>query len=390
MKKTFTHLRKGLMLIAAILIIGVDLAFAESIEGTKVYFEKPAAWSSPVNIYIYGDGDVNNSWPGEAMTPESESIYSFTLAPSYVNPRIIFNAAGVQAPLGEGFLPVNDGLYDTSGFIGIYGIEDTEPVKTLYFTKPAAWGSSIFAYVYDSDGVGGQNADWPGLEMESLGDDQYKYTIDCTGYTKAVVIFNDNGSNQIPASGEGGFLIIHNVWYTVKGLGSLMQPLNISSLTTSPESPQTLGSVISLSAVAENGKAPYLFKFSIILNGEETVLNDYQSGSTASWQPLVNGAYTVKVYVKDAANNVVDIMLPYSIDVASGIDMKDVNLSQAYSVGRDIYVQGEAGAEVAVFSVNGTVIAKFILTGELKPITVPGPGVYIVTVGKKTSKVIIK
>ena len=39
MKKTFTHLRKGLMLIAAIMIIGVDLAFAGSIEGTKVYFE---------------------------------------------------------------------------------------------------------------------------------------------------------------------------------------------------------------------------------------------------------------------------------------------------------------------------------------------------------------
>ncbi len=390
MEKTFTHLRKSLMLIAAIMIIGVDFAFAESIEGTKVYFEKPAAWSSPVNIYIYGDGDVNNLWPGEAMTLESGSIYNFTIPASYVNPRIIFNATGLQAPSGEGFLPQNNGLYDTSGFIGLYGVEDTEPVKTLYFTKPAAWGSSIFAYVYDSNGVGGENAAWPGLEMESLGGDQYKYTIDCTGYTKAVVIFNDNGSNQSPASGEGGFLIIHNAWYTVGGVESLMLPLNISSLTASPESPQALGSVISLSAVAENGKAPYLFKFSLILNGEETVLNDYQSEGTASWKPLVNGAYTVKVYVKDAANNVVDIMLPYSIDVASGMDMKDVNLSKAYSVGRDIYVQGEAGAEVAVISINGTVIAKFILTGELKPVTVPGPGVYIVTVGDKTSKIIIK
>lgn len=172
MKKTFTHLRKGLMLIAAIMIIGVDLAFAGSIEGTKVYFEKPAAWSSPVNIYIYGDRDVNNSWPGEAMTPESGSIYSFTLPASYVNPRIIINAASLQAPSGEGFLPQNNGLYDTSGLIGIYGVEDTETVKTLYFTKSVAGGLSIFAYVYDPNGGGGENAVWPGLEMESLGDNQ--------------------------------------------------------------------------------------------------------------------------------------------------------------------------------------------------------------------------
>lgn len=359
---------------------------SEQVEETLVYFQKPSDWNSPVNIYIY-DGAVNNNWPGEAMTLVEGSTYSFLIPESYQNPLIIFNAGSAQAPASglEGFAAVNNGLYYKSGLSGLYDYGDNEVIKTFYFTKPAEWETTINAYVFDLSGTGGTNAAWPGEEMESQGDDVYKYTIDCTGYSKAMVIFNDGGTNQ-----TADLVAVNNAWYNANGLEKIVLPLAVSSFTTDLESPQLLGTSITLTASAKNGNAPYEFKFSATINEVETDLTTYQSTNSTTWTPSINGEYTIKVYVKDADDAVVESELTYSIDVTIGMNMKKENSSLVYINNRTLFVQGEAGSQVAIVNLTGAVIEKFTLLDDNGSSTVLSPGIYIVSVENKATKIVVK
>jgi len=356
--------------------------------GTTVYFKKPNSWSTP-NIYFY-EGAKNNGWPGEAMSLEEGDIYSFVIPESYENPNIVFNSGSAQAPsVGEeGFTAVHNGLYDTSGFTGLYGYEDNEAIKTFYFTKPNDWGASVNAYVYDLSGSK-KNAEWPGEAMESVGSDVYKYTIDCTGYTKAGVVFND-GTKQAPAPMTDGFVVIHNAWYSTSGLDNIVLPVGVSNFTADLESPQKVGTAIKLTATGENGTTPYQYKFTATINGVETEIATYQSSNSTTWTPTVNGSYTLKAYIKDANSNIVESELTYLIDVASGLNLTDTNASRVYSSGRTVYIHGEVGNQVAIINITGSVIEKFTLLDNISSKTIFLPGIYIVTVENKATKIVVK
>jgi len=351
-------------------------------EGTMVYFQKPGDWSSSVNIYFY-DSEKNNSWPGEAMNLVEGDIYSFLIPETYQNPSILFNADGIQAPDEGGFNALNNGLYDTSGVIGLYGFEDTEAIKTFYFTKPSDWGATINAYIFDKTGTGGNNAPWPGEEIESLGNDQYKYTFDCTAYTKAMVIFND-GDKQTP-----DLVAIHNAWYNASGIENILLPIVVSSFTTDVESPQLTGKTILLSASAKNGAEPYEYKFTATINEVETDLTTFQSVSSTSWIPSINGEYIIKVYVKDANSEIVESELSFTIDMPTGIEKTNTQSSSVYTNGQTLYINGEVGNQVSIMCITGAVVEKFTLLNKVGS-TPLSPGMYIVLVENKATKVIIK
>ncbi|MDO4418912.1 MAG: starch-binding protein [Ruminococcus sp.] len=68
-----------------------DIAGEKPVEGGEitVFFDNTKNWST-VNIYAWGTGDKNASWPGVAMTKQSDGTYSYTF--SYDDfQNIIFN-----------------------------------------------------------------------------------------------------------------------------------------------------------------------------------------------------------------------------------------------------------------------------------------------------------
>lgn len=86
----------------------------------------------------------------------------------------------------------------------------------VYFEKPANWGSSLYAYVYDESSSSSvkQNAAWPGEAMALESDGTYSYTI--TGeWNAALIIFND-GVNQSNKALEPGEAVEEGKLYTVK------------------------------------------------------------------------------------------------------------------------------------------------------------------------------
>ncbi len=86
---------------------------------------------------------------------------------------------------------------------------------TVYFTKPADWSDTLYAYIYDtSDGGLKILKDWPGHKMKLEDDGTYSYTFE-SEWSSGVIMFSD-GKNQYPGSNEAGTPIVEGKLYSVE------------------------------------------------------------------------------------------------------------------------------------------------------------------------------
>lgn len=81
------------------------------------------------------------------------------------------------------------------------------------FVKPDSWGDKVYAYVYDETTEAPtviENAAWPGVEMEHVEGNKYRYTFEKNweGY-EPLIIFNDsnNQSNEAMEPGENVIMV---------------------------------------------------------------------------------------------------------------------------------------------------------------------------------------
>lgn len=99
-----------------------------------------------------------------------------------------------------------------SGTIAVlYNADSSNPVNsfTVHYYKPSSWGTPNIYYYDDTVTPKKEDAAWPGTAMTSEGDGWYSYTI--SGWDRAYAMFN-SGSQQIPASGQAGYLVTKNCW----------------------------------------------------------------------------------------------------------------------------------------------------------------------------------
>ncbi|GAA3944863.1 pullulanase-type alpha-1,6-glucosidase [Allohahella marinimesophila] len=68
-----------------------------------------------------------------------------------------------------------------------------EPGFTVYFNSPAAW-EDVSLYYFETSPTAA-TVDWPGVAMESLGNDWYSYTLP-SGVEAANIIFNNAGAGE--------------------------------------------------------------------------------------------------------------------------------------------------------------------------------------------------
>jgi len=85
------------------------------------------------------------------------------------------------------------------------------------FVKPDSWGDKVYAYVYDETTEAPtviENAAWPGVEMEHVEGNKYRYTFEKNweGY-EPLIIFNDS-NNQSNEAMEPGENVINGKEYT--------------------------------------------------------------------------------------------------------------------------------------------------------------------------------
>lgn len=176
-------------------------------ENITIHFYKPSDWQS-ANIYYYKSTiDTEAAWPGEAMTSEGDGWYSYEIS-KYDTVKVIFNdGKGNQIPSKNtpGFDVTGQKWYKDGQW---YNKKPEEKAIKLHFHKPEAWGK-VNAYYYQTTTQTGPA--WPGEQMSSEGDGWYNLEI--TKFSDAKVLFNDGGSNQIPAKNQEGFNVTEEMWY---------------------------------------------------------------------------------------------------------------------------------------------------------------------------------
>ena len=107
---------------------------------------------------------------------------------------------------------------------------ERKPV-TVHFYKPADWNMPSLYYYNDALSLVGPA--WPGISMTNEGDNWYSLTLP-DHYETAQVIFNtNNGSIQIPAQKEPGFVVEGEMWYK-DGTWTTTNPNNKPVVTLTP------------------------------------------------------------------------------------------------------------------------------------------------------------
>lgn len=183
----------------------------KKVEKNIAYIRLPDGWEAPY-CYVYNTaGAENGEWPGVKMEDAGDGLYKYEVPDTIQNPMVIFYGGDdthrYPADMEDGLALTGSMIYEN----GIWRSKDGEIIPpdwmekvdgsyNVYFLKPAGWGSSIYCYAYE--GETSNNSAWPGVAMESLGDDVYAYNLP-EGWTAAQVIFND-GSRQIPGAQNPG------------------------------------------------------------------------------------------------------------------------------------------------------------------------------------------
>ncbi|TAA47174.1 pullulanase-type alpha-1,6-glucosidase [Corallincola spongiicola] len=161
-----------------------------AVEGMTILFEKPEEWEAP-NLYWWAAApQADTSWPGVTMEHVIENWYQFKFDDGVTSANMIFNdGAGQQTTdlyrEGDGCYTIDAGWQDSCDL--------PEPGITLYFKQPDGWADTINLYYWNA--APADDASWPGVAMELIGEGWYKYQLP-TDVAMANMIFNDGSGNQ--------------------------------------------------------------------------------------------------------------------------------------------------------------------------------------------------
>lgn len=173
--------------------------------------------ASKVNIHWGYDGFKGVKT--EAMTSLGSNKWSFTFtvpAAATKNINLVFNNGGSTWD--------NNNSADYNIAITASTTPPIPANRVAYFDNSSINWSQVYIYVYDESGsTVKENAKWPGVPMDSAGNNLYKYTF-TQDWTDARVIFNNGSTSaQIPSSGQKGLSLTgiqiyqSNAWSNYSG-----------------------------------------------------------------------------------------------------------------------------------------------------------------------------
>ncbi|MCH5296052.1 MAG: hypothetical protein J1E85_00110, partial [Ruminococcus sp.] len=202
------------------------------------------------------------------------------------------------------------------------------------------------------------NGSWtevPGVNLlsnYSIDNIPYKYTIYLTSGNYANVCFNDIYGNWDNNNGQN-YRFYEGTYSFSNGQISKYSPavedLQISSFNVSPiKGASGNYEIVTMSALADGGKAPYQYKFSYWRYGQEITISDFSNSNTSSIQFSETGPYIMKVTASDALGNTVTESSSFNINQTAVLD---VNTDKATaSVGDTIIISADVINEASVIT----------------------------------------
>ena len=129
----------------------------------------------------------------------------------------------------------------------------------------------------------------------------------------------------------------------------------MNSLTASIQSPQNVGTQITLNTSSTGGTGTLQTKFAVYDGSKWKLINNYSTASSTVWTPTVAGIYQINATVKDAAGNTSTKSLTYVVKQDSEIKINSVKgiAATTQSVGGIIVLKAD------VTGGTGTLVGKF-------------------------------
>lgn len=164
---------------------------------------------------------------------------------------------------------------------------------TVYLKNSANWNSPN-VYMWEPSEGDRNNGNWPGKAMTSEGDNIYSWTIDAK---YSMIIFNGGGTQTGNMEYPGDNMIYDNS--SGKWEAYDTSALKISKFEADAVSPQYTNTAITFTAEAKSSASSIQYQFSV----NNSVVQGYSANGIFRWVPTATGTFTVKVDVKDNANN---------------------------------------------------------------------------------------
>ena len=239
----------------------------------------------------------------------------------------------VWSPISEGTYTIKVVVIDSNGQKAEKSVSYTitQPVSNFKITK-------ITPSIASSQAIVGNSVKFTTASSGASGQAQYRFRIKsgttvvaqstistATSYTwkpskagtyTVEVFAQDDDSNQATKT----------ITYIVKS--APVNPLKITSFTTSVASPQQVGKTITLSAVAK-GSGTVRYHFYAYLNGKVVQQSALSTAKTYSWKPTKAGTYTLKVVATDSTGKIVSTTKSYVVKAAEPITITSLTSSVA-------------------------------------------------------------
>ncbi len=385
--------------------------------GNKVtlHFQKSEGWGSSVNIYMWDVGAVPgyeeyNTWPGKAIFENATHAgwYDMVVTTELASFNFIFNDGGNQTA------DLNTGVIEGDTELWIVGNEVMtkapgawngiiEYTANLHFQKPAAWGETVNAWIWDANGaIPGYeqyNTAWPGTAIAADAINAGWYNVSVTTLDKAgfSFLFND-GTSQTTDLVTGELETKTDLWI-VDGMVLNLAPAGWVDSSRKAYVPGTFPGpswdAASNEMTYDAGLGLYVYTFEnvpaanyqykIAINGswnENYGLAGEKDG--ANIDVAVTETRNVTVYYNDRSHNSVTDVTYVFADIAltgtgipEGTKMTDADLTGIYSA--TVTLPAGTYADIALtYEGNTYGFAEFTLAEE-KAVTFyfdPATGIY--------------
>ncbi|MBU5488563.1 PKD domain-containing protein [Clostridium sp. MSJ-8] len=142
------------------------------------------------------------------------------------------------------------------------------------------------------------------------------------------------------AKDSTGKTVSKTMKYTIK---EPQVTLAIKSATTAVKSPQTVGTAIKMSTVAE-GQGTLKYRFVAQKNGKTTFVKDYSTASSVTWTPTEAGTYKLTFKVKDSTGKSVYKVVNYVVEESQELKINSIktNYASPQAAGKTIKITANA------------------------------------------------
>lgn len=217
----------------------------------------------------------------EPLSPGTTDIDTMEAGWNFVDQEklVIYGAIDSRAPLNIGNLETN-----------LTGSPVTGQNIQLTFSANGG-GNTLYYQFWKARGYQTQNyGNWQLLNDWSM-DNTLAWTPDADGHYVIVAYVSADTTNNI----------YHQAGLSIETQGNSSDPIQITSLTSNMNYPQSRCSGITLHTTATGGSGPLYYKYWYQkgVGGAWYAIRDYTTQSSCTWTPAEDGFYTVVVWVTD-------------------------------------------------------------------------------------------